>query len=181
MMMKSLPNLTGPMPMWPRCVSLKISRIPIASAAQNRRIPSNRFLKSIFLIFFLSSDVRKQNRLCCNHQNRQNQKDPKSPRSGRFINRTAAFLRNRHQRRTKRVPHPSKFRAKCSNTTVLRSLKSIFPSQSLIALPGCGIHEDSDYGSQKVSNGLCANDSVITKACGRNQDYDGKNHALPAD
>ena len=102
MMMKSLPNLTGPMPMWPRCVSLKISRIPIASAAQNRRIPSNRFLKSIFLIFFLSSDVRKQNRLCCNHQNRQNQKDPKSPRSGRFINRTAAFLRNRHQRRTKR-------------------------------------------------------------------------------
>lgn len=101
-MMKSLPNLTGPMPMWPRCVSLKISRIPIASAAQNRRIPSNRFLKSIFLIFFLSSDVRKQNRLCCNHQNRQNQKDPKSPRSGRFINRTAAFLRNRHQRRTKR-------------------------------------------------------------------------------
>lgn len=79
------------------------------------------------------------------------------------------------------VPHPSKFRAKCSNTTVLRSLKSIFPSQSLIALPGCGIHEDSDYGSQKVSNGLCANDSVITKACGRNQDYDGKNHALPAD
>lgn len=102
MMMKSLPNLTGPMPMWPRCVSLKISRIPIASAAQNRRIPSNRFLKSIFLIFFLSSDVRKQNRLCCNHQNRQNQKDPKSPQSGRFINRTAAFLRNRHQRRTKR-------------------------------------------------------------------------------
>lgn len=102
MMMKSLPNLTGPMPMWPRCVSLKISRIPIASAAQNRRIPSNRFLKSIFLIFFLSSDVRKQNLLCCNHQNRQNQKDPKSPRSGRFINRTAAFLRNRHQRRTKR-------------------------------------------------------------------------------
>lgn len=102
MMMKSLPNLTGPMPMWPRCVSLKISRIPIASAAQNRRIPSNRFLKSIFLIFFLSSDVRKQNRLCCNHQNRQNQTDPKSPRSGRFINRTAAFLRNRHQRRTKR-------------------------------------------------------------------------------
>lgn len=102
MMMKSLPNLTGPMPMWPRCVSLKISRIPIASAAQNRRIPSNRFLKSIFLIFFLSSDVRKQNRLCCNHQNRQNQKDPKSPRSGRLINRTAAFLRNRHQRRTKR-------------------------------------------------------------------------------
>lgn len=102
MMMKSLPNLTGPMPMWPQCVSLKISRIPIASAAQNRRIPSNRFLKSIFLIFFLSSDVRKQNRLCCNHQNRQNQKDPKSPRSGRFINRTAAFLRNHHQRRTKR-------------------------------------------------------------------------------
>ena len=51
-MMKSLPNLTGPMPMWPRCVSLKISRIPIASAAQNRRIPNNRFLKSIFLIFF---------------------------------------------------------------------------------------------------------------------------------
>ena len=102
MMMKSLPNLTGPMPMWPRCVSLKISRIPIASAAQNRRIPSNRFLKSIFLIFFLSSDVRKQNRLCCNHQNRQNQKDPKSPQSGRFINRTASFLLNRHQRRTKR-------------------------------------------------------------------------------
>lgn len=102
MMMKSLPNLTGPMPMWPRCVSLKISRIPSASAAQNRRIPSNRFLKSIFLIFFLSSDVRKQNRLCCNHQNRQNQTDPKGPRSGRFINRTAAFLRNRHHRRTKR-------------------------------------------------------------------------------
>lgn len=101
MMMKSLPNLTGPMPMWPRCVILKIIRIPIASAAQNRRIPSNRFLKSIFLIFFLSSDVRKQNRLCCNHQNRQNQKDPKSTRSGRFINRTAAFLRNRHHRRTK--------------------------------------------------------------------------------
>lgn len=68
-----------------------------------------------------------------------------------------------------------------SFAVTLSSLKSIFLSQSLIALPGCGIHEDSDYGSQKVSNGLCANDSVITKACGRNQDYDGKNHALPAD
>lgn len=52
MMMKSLPNLTGPMPMWPQCVSLKISRIPIAIAAQNRRIPDNRFLKSIFFMLF---------------------------------------------------------------------------------------------------------------------------------
>ena len=60
------------------------------------------FWNRFFSYFFLSSDVRKQNRLWCNHQNLQNQKDPKSPQSGRFINRTAAFLRNRHQRRTKR-------------------------------------------------------------------------------
>lgn len=178
MMMKSLPNLTGPMPMWPRCVSLKISRIPIASAAQNRRIPSNRFLKSIFLIFFLSSDVRKQNRLCCNHQNRQNQKVPDLVDSSTEPLLSCAIAINVEP---SAVPHPSKFRAKCSNTTVLRSLKSIFISQSLIALLGCNIHDDPDCSGQNVSNGLCANDSVITKACGRNQDYDGKNHALPAD
>ena len=98
-MMKSLPNLTGPMPMWPRCVSLKISRIPIASAAQNRTIPNNRFLKSIFLIFFpfLWRAEAKSPLM----QSSESSKS-KSPQSGRFINRTAAFLRNRHQRRTKR-------------------------------------------------------------------------------
>ena len=47
MMMKSLPNLTGPMPMWPRCVSLKISRIPIASLTCGSKIASDAIIRIV--------------------------------------------------------------------------------------------------------------------------------------